>query len=498
MKISNLSYRVPSPQYRSTLHVTFDVYSTKSNKCHADRSNIMSLNNIAFHGLFSNNNPTTENRLNAAIQNLDDKSILIFADDLDKAKIELKGQLKNIDFPIYNIFFVENTFDYNSFAVYKDKSDKYKIFKINPLSSVYLLDGGKDENKLSVKKEYIATADDTSDLNSGKYIKISSYKNDAVFKVDFNSGNLKQIFDRYVDKSSFFENKENIEKFNSLRLSVNTSSQKINDISKKIKFSDIGGLDKQIEMLEENVVFPMVYPSFYKEFRLNKGILLYGPPRCGKTMLANALANELGINFIKVAADDLTDAKVGQTEKNWRKLFKHARENQPCLIFIDEFDAIAKQRSGSDQARYQDTVVNQLLVLTSDIEKSQDNVFVIAATNREDLIDKALLSSGRFGLKIEIPMPDIEGIKQIFDKTKKDKPVDNNIDKDKLCGMMFDNKFNGSDVVETFYIAYQNAMRRTGIYEKMKNRTLTETDRHSLSVNQADFEKAIEEIAAQK
>ncbi len=71
--------------------------------------------------------------------------------------------------------------------MYKDKSDKYKIFKINPLSSVYLLDGGKDENKLSVKKEYIATADDTSDLNSGKYIKISSYKNDAVFKVDFNS-----------------------------------------------------------------------------------------------------------------------------------------------------------------------------------------------------------------------------------------------------------------------------------------------------------------------
>lgn len=114
------------------------------------------------------------------------------------------------------------------------------------------------------------------------------------------------------------------------------------------------------------------------------------------------------------------------------------------------------------------------------------------------MIDKALLSSGRFGLKIEIPMPDVKGIKQIFDKTKKEKPVDNNIDEDKLCGMMFDNKFNGSDVVETFYAAYKNAMRRTGIYEKMKNRTLTETDRHSLSVNQADFEKAIEEIAAQK
>lgn len=104
MKISNLSYRVPSPQYRSTFNATSDVYNTKSDKCYADRSNIMSLNNIAFHGLFSNNNPTTENKLNAAIQNLDDKSILIFSDDLDKAKIELKGQLKNIDF-LYTIYF---------------------------------------------------------------------------------------------------------------------------------------------------------------------------------------------------------------------------------------------------------------------------------------------------------------------------------------------------------------------------------------------------------
>ena len=497
MKISNLSYRVPSSQYRSTLHVTFDVYSTKSNKCYADRSNIMSLNNIAFHGLFSNNNPTTENRLNAAIQNLDDKSILIFADDLDKARNELKGQLKNIDFPIYNIFFVENTFDYNSFAVYKDKSDKYKIFKIQPLSSVYLSDKHPKETRFLDKKR-LDTAESPLELNNGQYIEISSYPKEAVFKVDFNSKNLKQIFDKNVDKSSFFDSKENVEKFNSLRLSINTRPQKITDTSKKIKFSDIGGLDKQIEMLEENVVFPLLYPSFYKDFRLNKGILLFGPPRCGKTMLANALSNELGINFIKVAADDLTDAKVGQTEKNWRDLFKQARENQPSLIFIDEFDAIAKQRSGSDQARYQDTVVNQLLVLTSDIEKSQDNVFVIAATNRADLIDNALLIAGRFGLKIEIPMPDVEGIKQIFDKTKKEKPVEDNIDEDKLCAMMFDNKFNGSDVVETFYIAYQSAIRRTGIYEKMKTRTLTETDRLSLTINQTDIENAIEKIAAQK
>ena len=114
------------------------------------------------------------------------------------------------------------------------------------------------------------------------------------------------------------------------------------------------------------------------------------------------------------------------------------------------------------------------------------------------MIDNALLIAGRFGLKIEIPMPDVEGIKQIFDKTKKEKPVEDNIDEDKLCAMMFDNKFNGSDVVETFYIAYQSAIRRTGIYEKMKTRTLTETDRLSLTINQTDIENAIEKIAAQK
>lgn len=462
---------------------------------------ISAMNNIAFHGLFDRSNfkaPTAQDKLNAAIKNLDDKSILLFADDIENAKSLLNLQLKNIKFPMQNIYFVKNEYNHSGFAVYKDKDSKYKIFKLHPLGTIMLLQGGTDEYARGVTRDYVYQADEPIELKDKQYIKFGPYKEEKFIQVDFNQNNSYEIFNKSVDKYIFFDSVENAQKFNASRLQTLTDNKIKKNSLHKITFDDIGAQDDVIEQLEQNVMFPILYPEVFKDFRINKGILLYGPPRCGKTMLALALANELGINFIKLSADDLTHANVGKTEENWRNLFKTAIENQPAIIFIDEFDAIAKKRSGSEQARHQDNVVNQLLVLMSDLEKSDDKVFVIAATNRKDLIDGAMIATGRFGLQIEVKEPDLKGTKQIFEKHAKAKPLDKNIDIDSLCEKMYEHHFNGSDIAESFYIAFSNSLRRTGIYDKMKNRTLAQQDMQQRIIMQEDFEKAINQLASQK
>lgn len=115
-------------------------------------------------------------------------------------------------------------------------------------------------------------------------------------------------------------------------------------------------------------MFPMKYPEAYKGRMISHGTILYGPPGTGKTLIAQALANESDANFIKLNGLEMSSCWVGQSEKNWRNLFEKAKKNQPCIIFVDEFDAVAKNR-GEAQGRHDDKVVNQLLTLISDIEK---------------------------------------------------------------------------------------------------------------------------------
>ena len=467
-----------------------------------DSKKSISVNNISFYGLFGygkKNNSTPQDKLNAAIQNLEDRSIVLFADDFNNAKNLLNLSLNNITFPIENIYFVKNEFNMDSFAIYKDtKEINYKIFKLHPLSDVRLLTGGIDESDFSVQRVYVNNSDDPVVLQDGQNIKFGSYKNGTIIKTDFHS-NLKSVFENEVEKHRYFDDIENAQKFNaSMLMSLKENKGKVSK-REKLTFADIGAQDENIKALEENVIFPLMYPDFYEGFRVNKGILLYGPPRCGKTMLANALANEAGVNFIKLGANDLTHAHIGKTEQNWRELFKSAIENQPTIIFIDEFDSISRARGGSsDTARFQDDIVNQLLTLMSDLEKSDDKVFVIAATNRADLLDKALINTGRFGLRLEVKPPDLKGMFQIYNINEKYKPLDEDVDKEKLCKMMYDNHFNGSDVVETFYVAHSFAMNRLGLFEKMRNKTITHQDKSDFKINQQDMESAIYRLSKQK
>ncbi len=147
-------------------------------------------------------------------------------------------------------------------------------------------------------------------------------------------------------------------------------------------------MDDVIDKLKKYVVRPINYPQVYQNIRLNKGILLYGPPRCGKTMLGKVLANECDAKFYEYNANEFRSAQVGSSENNIREVFKKAMSNAPSITFIDEFDSIAKTRDGSSNARFDDSMVNQILGCMSDLEKSKAPAFIVAATNMKNLIDK--------------------------------------------------------------------------------------------------------------
>ena len=243
-------------------------------------------------------------------------------------------------------------------------------------------------------------------------------------------------------------------------------------------------------MLKKQILYPIKYPEAFKDTMLSHGALMYGPPGTGKTRLAAALANEADINFIKMNGLEMESKWVGESEENWRKLFEAAKEEQPSIIFLDEFDAVAKERGGQDV--YGDKVVNQLLTLMSDLEKDGDDVYVIAATNKKDNIDKAILRSGRFGVHIPVELPDEKGVRQILDIHLKGKDIDADIDK--LSKKLFERKASGSDIAAVVTSAKTNSYDRNGIYQKMENGTFSPKDLEGVKINQQDFVKAIENV----
>ena len=192
------------------------------------------------------------------------------------------------------------------------------------------------------------------------------------------------------------------------------------------KWIDIGGLGKVKEELEEIVEWPLNYPDLYDlaDIRPPKGILLFGPPGTGKTLLAKAVAANTQANFISIKGPELMSKWVGESESGIREIFRKAKRASPCIIFFDEFDAIAqRRRSELDGTGVNERIVSQLLTELDGLE-SLDGVFVIGATNRVDVIDEALLRPGRFDKVIEIPIPDIDSRKQIIQIHIRKKPID--------------------------------------------------------------------------
>ncbi len=207
------------------------------------------------------------------------------------------------------------------------------------------------------------------------------------------------------------------------------------DDRKKVTFADVAGVDEVKEELEEVVGF-LKDPRKYNAMgaRIPKGVLLYGPPGCGKTLLARAVAGEAGVPFFSISGSDFVEMFVGVGASRVRDLFEQAKKHSPCIIFIDEIDAVGRQRGaglgGGHDEREQ--TLNQLLV-EMDGFATNEGIIVMAATNRPDILDPALLRPGRFDREVTVDSPDVLGRKQILDVHAKGKPLDENVDLDVIA-----------------------------------------------------------------
>lgn len=191
-----------------------------------------------------------------------------------------------------------------------------------------------------------------------------------------------------------------------------------------VSWEEVGGLETVKRELQEAVEWPMKYPMLYSKLghRMPRGILLHGPSGTGKTLLAKAVATESEANFISVRGPELLSKWVGESERGIREIFRRARQASPCVIFFDEIDSIAPVRGVGGETAVTERVVSQLLTELDGIE-SLRGVVVLAATNRADMIDTALLRPGRFDKIILVPLPDKEGRKKILEINAKDIPV---------------------------------------------------------------------------
>ena len=226
----------------------------------------------------------------------------------------------------------------------------------------------------------------------------------------------------------------------------------------EVTYEDIGGLDEEIIKIREMVELPLKHPEIFSRLGIEppKGVLLYGPPGCGKTLLAKAVANESGSNFILVKGPSLLSMWVGKSEEGVRKVFERAKQVAPCIIFFDEIDAIASRRGLEAGTRVTERVLNQLLAEMDGIEELHD-VVVLAATNRPDILDPALLRPGRFDRFVFIGAPNKKEREAIFAVHTRKMPLAKDVKLEELAAKT--EGYSGADIEAVCREAAMQALR---------------------------------------
>jgi ATPases of the AAA+ class len=237
--------------------------------------------------------------------------------------------------------------------------------------------------------------------------------------------------------------------------SLRESKVEVPDVS----WEDIGGLEETKRELQEMVRYPIEHRGLFEKFGMHasRGVLFYGPPGCGKTLMAKAIANECGANFISVKGPELLNAYFGGSEANVRDLFDKARAASPCILFFDEMDSLARARgSGSGSSDTSDRVINQLLSEIDGIGSGK-TLFIIGATNRPDILDPGIMRPGRLDQLIYIPLPDRDSRISIFKANLRKSPVADDITFEQLADVT--EGFSGADITEICQRAAKNAIR---------------------------------------
>ena len=257
-----------------------------------------------------------------------------------------------------------------------------------------------------------------------------------------------------------------------------------------VSWDDVGGLDKLKEELREAIEWPLKHKEAfeYAHVKPPKGVLLYGPPGTGKTLIAKAVATTTESNFISIKGPELLSKWVGESEKGVREIFRKARMAAPCIIFFDEIDALVPRRgSGGSDSHVTENVVSQILTEIDGLEEL-NNVLIIGATNRLDMVDPALLRPGRFDRIIEVPNPDAAGIEMIFKIHTKDKPLAEDIDLKKISEMA--NGLSGAEIEDVCNRAALQGIKR--FVEKNEKSVKT------IKITQQDLIDAVDKVKPQK
>ena len=263
----------------------------------------------------------------------------------------------------------------------------------------------------------------------------------------------------------------------------------------QVTYEDIGGLKDEIQKVREMIELPLRHPEIFEKLGIEapKGVLLFGPPGTGKTLLAKAVATESEANFISVRGPELLSKWVGESERGIREIFRRARQAAPCVVFFDEVDSIAPTRGMGGDSMVTERVVSQLLTELDGIQ-ALSGVVVIAATNRADMIDPALLRPGRFDKIVFVPMPDKAARQKILEIHSKDKPIGPDVDFVKVAELT--EGFSGAD---TSSVA--NTAVSLVLHEYLaKYPTPEEAAKHASEahVMMRHFEEAVKKIKTQR
>jgi len=271
-----------------------------------------------------------------------------------------------------------------------------------------------------------------------------------------------------------------------LEMSPSTLREVLIDIP-DVSWKDVGGLEAAKKELGETIEWPLKYPNLYDHMGLDQstGIMLFGPPGCGKTLIAKAVAKEANANFISIKGPEVMSKWVGESEKGVREIFRKARLAAPAIIFFDEIDALTPTRGGSCDSNVTERVISQILTEMDGLEKLK-GVIVIGATNRLDMIDKALLRPGRFDKIIFIASPTPKECEEVFKVHTRKMPMSRGIDVKQLAKEA--EGFSGAEIEAVCKAASMNAIRR---FVDTGNKDKDEKKISGHKVKKEDFKEAM-------
>lgn len=260
-----------------------------------------------------------------------------------------------------------------------------------------------------------------------------------------------------------------------------------------VRYEDIGGLKDELGRVREMIELPMKHPELFERLGIkpSKGVLLFGLPGTGKTLIAKAVASETNAHFISLNGPEIMDKYYGESERKLREIFKEAEENAPSIIFIDEVDSIAPKREET-RGEVERRVVAQLLALMDGME-ARGNVIVIAATNREDSIDPALRRPGRFDREIEIGVPDKEGREEILQIHTRGMPLDKDVNLKEIASST--HGFVGADLDALSRESAMKALKKVLPKIDLDKEEIPTSVLETLKVRKADFVEAMKDVS---